>query len=259
MKLRDFIEKIDKRIPRVWAEEWDNPGLAFGDETAEISRVAVALDATADTVSRAADADCQLLFTHHPLIFHALKHLYPSVPPQETLICAVRKNVALFAAHTNWDSSPEGVNVILGRSLGLKNVGQLESAENGAFGIGAVGEFEKPLTIRGIMELVRNNWKCENITGFGDETQEISRVAVGGGACGSMWHKALEKGAQLFITADISYHDRNEALYKGLNLIICDHGEMERVSLDHLCEVIREETAVEVVRLSEDCVRRIRG
>jgi len=257
MKLSDFIEKIDKRIPRAWAEDWDNPGLAFGDEATEICRVAVALDATVDTVSRAAEAGCQLIFTHHPLIFRALKHLYPAIPPQETLICAVRKNIALFAAHTNWDSSPEGVNVILANSLGLKNVGQLERTENDSFGIGAVGDFEKPLTFREIMVLVRNNWKCENITGFGDETRKIQRVAVGGGACGSMWHKALDKGAQLFITADISYHDRNEALYKGLNLIICDHGEMERMSLDKLCAIISEETGVEVVRLQEDCVKRI--
>lgn len=257
MKLCDFIEKIEKRIPKYWAEQWDNPGLAFGDMTREISRVAVALDATVDTVTRANEAGCEMLFTHHPLIFHPVKHLYYAVPPQETLICAVQKNIALYAAHTNWDSSPEGVNVIMAEKLGLKNITQLSAAENGSFGIGAVGNFETAKTIREIMALVRTGWKCENITGFGNEEAKIERVAVGGGACGSMWQQALDKGAQLFITADISYHDRNEALYKGLNLIICDHGEMERASLDKLCEIIREETGVEVKRLSESNVRRI--
>ena len=257
MKLNEFIAAIECRIPKCWAEEWDNPGLAYGDETAEISRVAVALDATEDTVSRAATAGCQLLFTHHPLIFRPLKHIYESVPPQKTLITAIQKNIALYAAHTNWDASPEGVNVILAEKLGLKNIARLEipSAE-GSFGIGAVGNFENQTTVKEIAEFLREAWGCRYLTLFGGADRKISRVALGGGACGSMWQLALERKAELFITADISYHDRNEALYKGLSLIIADHGEMERAPLAKLCDVIREQTSVEVVQLPEEYVER---
>lgn len=257
MKIKAFIEAVERRIPKRWAEEWDNPGLAFGDENADIERVAVSLDATPDTVQRAAEAGCQLLFTHHPLIFRPLKHVYESVPPQKTLITAVQKNIALYAAHTNWDASPEGVNVILAQKLGLRNIGKLEHSDvEGSFGIGAVGCLEQLMTVKEVMALVRGAWACRNLTGFGDAERKVSRIALGGGACGSMWQLALDRGAELFITADISYHDRNEALYKGLNLIVTDHGEMERVSLPALCGLIREETGVEVVQLEEEYVAR---
>lgn len=258
MKINEFVKKIESRIPKYWAEEWDNPGLAFYNENAEVARVAVALDATCDTINRAAEQGCQLLFTHHPLIFHPMKQLCEAVPPQKILICAVQKNIALYAAHTNWDASPEGVNVVLAEKLGLKNIGRLEEENgNGSFGIGAVGDFEKSLKIKEIMKLISANWGCKNLTGYGSGTAEIKRVAIGGGACGSMWQAALDRGAELFITADISYHDRNEALEKGLNLISCDHGEMERASLPALCKIIRGETGVEVIQLEEAYVERI--
>ena len=259
MKISEFVSKIEARIPKTWAEKWDNTGLAFACGDVEISRVAVALDATCDTISKAAQKGCQLLFTHHPLLFRPLSELCEAVVPQKTLIFAVQKNIALYSTHTNWDKSPEGVNVVLAKLLGLKNIARLEPDKNdGSFGIGAVGEFERAFDIREIMQRVAQNWACKNLTAFGALDRKISRVAIGGGACGSMWQLACDCGAELFITADIAYNPRNDALDKGLSLINCDHGEMERASIPALCEVVREETGVEVVQLEEEYVERIR-
>ena len=64
MKLSEVISRIEKRIPKSWAEPWDNPGLAAGAPGAEVSRIALSLDATPETVAAAASLSCGLLVTH---------------------------------------------------------------------------------------------------------------------------------------------------------------------------------------------------
>lgn len=259
MKLHKITEKIEKRIPLSWAEAWDNPGLAVGDPNADVSRVAFALDANEDTVARAADAGCSLLVTHHPIIFDPMKTIHEDVPAQKTVISAIRSGVALYAAHTNWDSSPEGVNFCLADLLGLKELEQLEppQVKDGSFGIGAVGTFASPVSMTECMQLLARRWRLVNFVGFGGSSRMISKVAVGGGACGGMWRRAFDLGADVFITADIAYHDRNDALSMGLNLISTDHGEMERVALPALKKVVEEETGLETVLLKEVPTERI--
>jgi dinuclear metal center YbgI/SA1388 family protein len=259
MKLCEITEKIEKRIPLSWAEAWDNPGLAVGDPDADVSRVAFALDANEDTVSRAADAGCALLVTHHPIIFSPMKTIHEDVPAQKTVMSAIRKGVALYAAHTNWDASPEGVNFCLADALGLKELEQLEppQVKNGSFGIGAVGKFAAPITMAECMQLLALRWCLVNFMGFGDSSRMISKAAVGGGACGGMWRRALDLGADVFVTADIAYHDRNDALSMGLSLISTDHGEMERAALPALKKIVEIETGLETVLLKEEPTDRI--
>lgn len=259
MRLADLIFKLEKRIPLCWAEEWDNPGLAVGDPDSDVSRVAVALDVTEDTVRQAASAGCGLLVSHHPTIFRAMKRLIFRTPGPRAIAMAIQNQVALYAAHTNWDSSGEGVNFCLAGSLGLDDIEPLvpPSVDNGAWGLGAVGNFRGETSLLDCMKLAKERWRLSSCSGFGDETRPIRRVAVGGGACGDFWQQALDAGTDVFITADIPYHHRNDALSMGLRLIAVDHGEMERVSLPALRSLIAAETGLEAVPLPEAPLRRL--
>ena len=77
----------------------------------------------------------------------------------------------------------------------------------------------------------------------------MRRVALGGGACMDFWPEALALGVQCFITADVSYHPREEAQEAGLCVAACDHGEMERVSLHALAALVAEQTGLPVTLL----------
>lgn len=259
MRLADLIFKIEKRVPLCWAEEWDNPGLTVGDPDSDVSRVAIALDVTEDTVRQAALAGCGLLVSHHPTIFRALKKLIFKTPGPRAIAIAIQKQVALYAAHTNWDSSGEGVNFCLADSLGLDDITPLvpPPLDNGAWGLGAVGNLRGGMNLLDCMKLAKERWRLSSCAGFGDETRPIQRVAVGGGACGDFWPQALTAGADVFITSDIPYHHRNDALSMGLRLIAVDHGEMERVSLAALRGLIEAETGLETVLLQEMPIRRL--
>ena len=254
MKLNEVIGLIEKRMPLSWSEEWDNSGLLAGDSHSEIEKIGLTLDVSEDTVSKAAVCGCQLLLSHHPIIFRPLKNIIADTPAGRAIFLAIKSDISLYAAHTNWDSSPEGVNFSLAELLGLDEIGPLvsASAEEGSWGMGSVGDLLMPLSLENVMKLIKERWLLTSCTGYGGTSGMIKKIAIGGGACGDMWPDALTKGASVFITADMSYHNRQDALNCGLKLIDVDHGEMERASLPRLRSIIEKETGLVVEMIPEE-------
>ena len=259
MKLTEVIGLIEKRMPLSWSEEWDNSGLIAGDPCSEIGKVGLALDVSEDTVSKAIASGCELLLSHHPIIFRPIKNIIADTPASKALMLAIKNNISLYAAHTNWDSSPEGVNFSLAELLGLDDIGPLvpASAEDGSWGMGSTGDFLVPISLGNVMKLIKERWSLTSCIGYGSTSEMIKRIAIGGGACGEMWPDALVKDASVFVTADMSYHNRQDALNCGLKLIDVDHGEMEKASLPRLKSLIEKETGLVVEMIPEDKVDRI--
>ena len=114
------VQKIYKEMQRMapleLAESWDNPGLLV-DCGGEVSRVLVALDVTAETLAEAEQNGCQLIVTHHPVIFHPLKKLSPADLPFQL----VQKGISAICMHTNLDAAEGGVNEVLAGIFGMKN------------------------------------------------------------------------------------------------------------------------------------------
>ena len=246
MKLRDVVSLIEKRVPVEWSEEWDNSGLLVGDPDSEIVKIAIALDVTEDTVLKATESGCKLLISHHPIIFRPLKNIIPDRPAGKAMFSAIKNGLSLYAAHTNWDSSPEGVNFTLAELLGLDDIEPLIPPADRSFswGMGAVGELMMPVPFGTVMELIKERWCLSSCTGYGSQSALIKKIALGAGSCGDMWQQAENRGASLFVTADMSYHNRQDALNCGLMLIDVDHGEMERASLPKLRSIIEKQTGL---------------
>lgn len=251
MRLADLIYNLEEQLPPAWAEEWDNPGLTVGDPCREVSRIAVALDVTETSVRAAAAERCGLLISHHPAIFNPIKKLNFQEPGSRAIALAIQNGVALYAAHTNWDSSHEGVNFRLAEALALNDIEPLVPAPGGGWGLGAIGNLKVESNLRGVMKFAKERWFLSSCTGFGDELRRIRRVALGGGACADFWPRALDAGADVYITADVAYHHRNDALAAGLPLIAVDHGEMERVTMAALAALAQRSTSIETLLLDE--------
>jgi len=126
--LKAIIEVLEKIAPTHLAEEWDNVGLQVGQLDQPIRRIWVALDPSLPVVSEACSKRMDLLITHHPLIFPALKAIDFSTPVGAVIQTAVQSRLAIFSAHTNLDRAVNGVNDILARRIGLKNVRGLGNA-----------------------------------------------------------------------------------------------------------------------------------
>ncbi|NLV24588.1 MAG: Nif3-like dinuclear metal center hexameric protein [Deltaproteobacteria bacterium] len=129
--VQDLAGLLNKLYPSRLAEEWDNVGLQIGDPTAAVKKVLVALDPTETSVETAAKNDCQLLITHHPLIFHPLKRILTGDEPGKTIYAAITKGIAVLCAHTNVDRAAAGMNRWLAERLALSQLCVLEETAGG--------------------------------------------------------------------------------------------------------------------------------
>jgi len=107
--------------PAALAEEWDNPGLQVGSLGDKVDRVLVALTPLPEVFEEAEEIGANFLLFHHPLIFQSLKSVGTGSYPGDLIARAVKGDLIVYAAHTNYDAAPGGVSVALAKSLGLKD------------------------------------------------------------------------------------------------------------------------------------------
>ena len=118
--VRDVIEAVEDLAPVSLAEDWDNVGLQVGDPDAEVTRVLVALTPLPEVFEEAEEIGADFLFFHHPLIFRPLKGVDSSSYPGDLVARAIKGDLTVYAAHTNYDAAPGGVSVALAGALGLE-------------------------------------------------------------------------------------------------------------------------------------------
>lgn len=135
-KIKDIIDSLEDWAPKSYAEPYDNPGLIVGDSSAEVQGILISLDCTEEVVEEAIEKGCNLIVSHHPIIFKGLKKLTGSNYVERTVIKAIQSKVALYAIHTNLDNVPTGVNKMIADKIGLSNTkilspksGELEKLE----------------------------------------------------------------------------------------------------------------------------------
>ena len=131
----DIYAEMQRYAPLELAESWDNPGLLV-DCGREVSRVLVTLDITPEVVEEAAAGGCELIVSHHPVIFSPLKKL----TPRDVSFQLVQKGISAICMHTNLDAAEGGVNEVLAGIFGMQDW------EVFADGCGRVGEVE-PITV----------------------------------------------------------------------------------------------------------------
>ena len=123
---------IEEWAPKSLAYDWDRIGLSVGDPAAEATRVMVALTPTEGALAAARRRKTQLLVTHHPLIWDPLRTLAEDNPQAALCLGFVRAGIACYAAHTNLDLAPGGVNTVLAERLGLAHTTPLFAAPHAA-------------------------------------------------------------------------------------------------------------------------------
>lgn len=125
----DIISIMNEIAPPALAEGWDNPGLQAGSPEWPVKKVVVALDATPEVVQDACRREADLLITHHPFIFRALKRIDFSTPQGRMIEAALGSRLAVFSAHTNLDWVRGGLNDALAEKIGLRNIAVLEPVD----------------------------------------------------------------------------------------------------------------------------------
>lgn len=128
MKVREIIAHLEQTAPLALQESYDNCGLQVGDAQAEANAALVCIDVTEDILVEAESVGANLIISHHPLIFSGIKKITPATAVGRIVQQAIRKNLHIYALHTNIDSAPGGVSIRMAKKLGLVNVRVLEPA-----------------------------------------------------------------------------------------------------------------------------------
>ena len=111
-------------------ESYDNAGLQVGLHEAEVEGVLLCLDVTEEVIDEAVTSKCNLIISHHPLLFKPLKRITGASYVERCILKAISNNIAIYSAHTNLDNAAGGVNFKIAEKLGLKNVKILSPKEN---------------------------------------------------------------------------------------------------------------------------------
>jgi dinuclear metal center YbgI/SA1388 family protein len=125
-KVRHITNFMHQWAPPKIKLEYDNVGLLIGDQQQEVNRIMVCLDVTEPVVDEAIEKQCELIVSHHPLIFKNINRINPTDEQGRIIYKLIRNNIALFSAHTNLDAALDGVSFVLANNLGLDNLQFLE-------------------------------------------------------------------------------------------------------------------------------------
>ncbi len=122
MKLKDITTYLDSVVPLSFQENYDNSGLQAGNPEAEIRSALIALDVTQKVLEEAVKTGCNLIISHHPLLFSGIKRLTGETYTEKVLLEAVKNDVAIYSAHTNLDIFNGGVSRKMAEKLNLRNI-----------------------------------------------------------------------------------------------------------------------------------------
>lgn len=120
-KIKDITKHLEKTAPIAYQESYDNSGLLVGNPEKEIQGILITLDTTEDVVREAIDLGCNMIISHHPIIFKGLKKLTGKTYIERVVIEAIKNDIALYAIHTNLDAIEKGVNKTIADRLVLKD------------------------------------------------------------------------------------------------------------------------------------------
>lgn len=231
VKISEVYRWIDAIAPFEAAEEWDNVGLLAGSMNREISGILCALDLNEKVIEEAAAKNAQLIVTHHPVLFRGRKNLCEDDAEGRMLCRLIRENIALIAAHTNFDNAQPGVNDALAEKLGLRDVAAGECGmRTGTPEQGTLGEF-----VRHASNVLGGPVRC-----YGEEKRGIRRVSVLGGAGGDFANLASAAGADVYLTGEISHHKAWDAYFEGLCCLEAGHAATELPAISMLADGLQK-------------------
>ena len=236
MRLREIIAALERLAPPRLQDEWDNSGLQVGFPETEISGVLVCLDVTEIIIAEAIANGCNLIVSHHPLLFKALRQVSDATYQQRCVVQALSAGISIYSAHTSLDNASGGVNHKIAALLGLQNLRWLAPMAGEDAGSGLVGELPQGETDSDFLARVKQLFGVECLRHSAPDGREIRRVALCGGAGAFLLREAVRAGADCFLSGEFHYHD----YFENDGVLLCElgHYQSEQYTQDLLKEYL---------------------
>lgn len=240
MKLKEIADALERFAPLPLQESYDNAGLQIGlTEGEDVSGVLLCLDVTEQVILEAEARGCNLIVSHHPLIFRPLRHITGANAVERCTALALRKGIAVYSAHTNLDNAPGGVNHKMARMLGLTDVRFLLPQPGGQGGSGIIGRLPQPLEAADFCRLVAHTFGVEALMHNRCTLPRIQRVSLCGGAGDFLIDEAVRAGADAFLTGETGYH-RYFGHEDDIHLLTLGHYQSEQYTIRLLRDILQQ-------------------
>ena len=219
VKIYQVVDALEHYAPLPLQEGYDNAGLQVGlTEAVEVSGALLCLDVTEDVVDEAIRKGCNLIVSHHPLIFRKLARISDENYVQRTVRKAIKNDIAIVSMHTNMDAAKGGVNFKIAEKLGLRNLRffggekEIDGVKGGEGVIGEITDETDALHADGIAAddlvlMLRERFQAECVQCNQLLRRPIRKVALCGGAGSFLLDAAIAAGADAFITGEMHYHE----------------------------------------------------
>ena len=232
MKIKDVVDALEKFAPLPLQEEYDNSGLQVGLTETELSGALLCLDVSEAVIQEAVNRGCNMIISHHPLLFHPLKSVNADSYIGRCVIEAVKNGITVYSAHTNLDNADNGVNFKIAEKLGLAGISRM-NANNGGSGTGIVGYLKEPMCESAFLKFISSIFAAPRINHNSLSGKKIHKVAVCGGSGASFIQDAISAKADAFVTGEIGYHHFFGV--EGVILLVeTGHYESEQYTVDLL-------------------------
>jgi dinuclear metal center YbgI/SA1388 family protein len=238
MKISDVIQHLESFAPPEYQETYDNSGLMAGNIENQCTGILVTLDCSEDIIREAVNKNCNLIVSHHPLIFRPMRNITVENFIGRSIVSAIRADVSIYSIHTNLDNIIDGVNSKIADKLDLihRNV-LIQKNTNISVGSGLIGDLKRSISEDKLLKHLKETFRVPVVRHSALRGKKVSRIAVCGGSGSFLIPNALQAKADFFVTADVRYHEFFDADGK---MVIADigHYESEQFTIDLLYEVI---------------------
>ena len=230
MNVQTIYDLIHTVAPFDTQMEGDNSGLLVGSPSQEVRHILFALDVTQPVINEAVALGVELIVTHHPLMFSAIRSLTDETYEGRLIRRLVRENISLISAHTNLDKASGGINDTLAALCGL-----LEVTGEGFFRSGFLPE---PMTARAFADLLETNMET-TVRIMAPEDRMVRRVGLCSGGGSDEWIRAAENGCDAFVSGEIKHHFALAMADAGIAAFECGHFATEEPGLAALAEALQ--------------------
>lgn len=241
--VKDIIHHLDNEAPFSLAETWDNVGLLVGNPEQPATSLLVGLDPTNTLLDEAIATGADTIITHHPVIFQPLPRINTADPIGRLLEKALSHRISIIACHTNLDSAAEGVSDILGRSLGLANLVPLlpaPGADDPRIGMGRIGYYKEAIPAADFLRTAMEELGLPTLQVAGPLPDTVRTVAVCGGSGSDLAQTAYNRGADIYLTAEIKHSTARWAEEHNFCIIDGTHYGTEQPAVRLLAEKLEK-------------------
>ena len=241
MKIKQVVEALEQFAPLPLQEGWDNAGLQVGLTEVDVSGALLCLDVTPHIIDEAIASGCNLVVSHHPLIFHKLSRVTDADDVQRAVMRAIQHGITVVSMHTNMDNAQGGVNYKMAEKMQLHDVELMATrvVDGVTCGSGVVGTLPEAMAADDFIIMLKNTFCVECVQANQLLRRPIRRVALCGGAGAFLLPEAVQRQADAFVTGEMHYHE-----YFGheqeIQIAVIGHYQSEQYTSEIFKQIIEE-------------------